>query len=179
MTIRPREEDRAIESAITFMVEKINECNRNPKPLILHSVRVGLRLYAKEESTNIVIAGLLHDLVEDTNCTEADIEKKFGKELSQFVSVFNYDDPKMFFKERWTAAIEKMLAIGRDAAILKLVDIHDNLRYLGLMNKKKEIVEGLLWRYSLVRDSFKEILRDDEDYQLYCRDLEAQEKMIT
>lgn len=178
MTIRPRKEDAQIESAITFMVEKINKYNRNPKPLILHSLRVGLRLYEKGESTKIVIAGLLHDLLEDTKCTEQEIEKAFGTDMLRFVSVFNFDDPYMRYEKRWTVAVQKMLEIGRDAAIVKLVDIHDNLRSLGLQGKDEEMTKGFIWRHELIRNSFKTILQDDADYQAYRVDLEQMEKAL-
>lgn len=175
MSIRPRKEDALIESAISFMVEKINEYNTNPKPLILHCLRVGLRLYEKGESTKIVIAGLLHDLLEDTKCTEIQIEKKFGKDLLDFVRVFNYDDPAVHYRERWTAAIDRMKAIGRDAAVIKIVDIADNLRYLQIVFPDVEKTRGLFWRHNLVKNSFADLLRDDEDYQVYARELKTKE----
>ena len=175
MHIRQREEDALIESAITFLVEKINEQNTNPKPLILHSVRVGLRLYEKGESTEIVIAGLLHDLLEDTKCIEEDIEKKFGKDVLNFVQVFNYDDPTTHYKERWTQAVGRMKEMGRDAAIVKLVDIRDNLHYLQIVFPDVEKTRGLFWRHNLVKNVFADILRDDEDYRAYVQELEAKE----
>jgi len=175
MKIRSRDEDARIEFAISFMVEKINEFNSNPKPLILHSLRVGLRLYQKGEPEKIVVAGLLHDLLEDTHCAEEDIEQKFGKDMLDFVSVFNYDDPNMHYQERWTKAIGRMKAIGRDAAVIKTVDILDNLRYLPLVYRDAEKMRGLLWRHNLVKREFKDLLADDEDYQSYVRELEAKE----
>jgi len=175
MHIRQREEDALIESAITFLVEKINEQNTNPKPLILHSVRVGLRLYQRGESTKIVIAGLLHDLLEDTKCTEEDIKKKFGKDVLDFVRVFNYDDPTTHYKERWTQAIDRMKEVGRDAAVVKIVDIKDNLQYLPIVFPDVEKTRGLFWRHNLVKNSFADLLRDDEDYRAYVQELDAKE----
>lgn len=175
MNIRPRDEDAAIESAISFMVEKINESNTNPKPLILHSLRVGLRLYEKDESKKIVIAGLLHDLLEDTKCTEEEIAEQFGNNLLDFLQVFNFDDPVVHYKERWTGAIARMKEIGRDAAIVKIVDILDNLHFLPIVYPDVEKTRGLFWRHNLVKTEFAEVLKDDEDYQTYTRDLEALE----
>ncbi len=175
MYIRPRDEDAAIESAVSFMVEKINESNTNPKPLILHSLRVGLRLYEKGESKKIVIAGLLHDLLEDTKCTEDEIEKRFSKELLDFVQVFNFDNPAKHYKDRWTDAIERMKEIGRDAAIVKIVDILDNLNFLPIVYSDIEKTRGIFWRHNLVKTAFAEILRDDEDYKTYVQDLKIKE----
>lgn len=172
-----RKDDADIESAITFLVEKINEHNSNPKPLILNSLRVGLRLYEKGESKKVVIAGLLHDLQEDTNCTNKDIESKFGKELAEFIDIFDYDED-VHYKKRWTKAVARMTKWGSDAAILKLVDIHDNLHHLTFSIDGQEAVEGIVWRHDLVRDAFKELLHNDPDYQQYVKDLEEKKKEI-
>lgn len=178
MKIRIREENTEIESAITFLVEKINEHNTNPKPLILHSLRVGLRLYEKGESKKVVIGGLLHDLQEDTNCTNKDIENKFGVELAQFVDIFDYDDDTIHYTVRWEKSIGRMVKYGRDAAIVKIVDIHDNLHYLPIVVNGKEITKGIFWRHELVRDAFKDLLSEDHDYKEFVLNLKENKKKL-
>jgi len=54
-----------IDEAIVFLVGKYDESGTNEKPVIFHSIKVGLYLYTESYSTNMVIAGLLHDLLED------------------------------------------------------------------------------------------------------------------
>lgn len=60
MTYSPRVQ-KEIEAAIVFMVQKIKEKCYNEKPLILHSIRVGMRLMELGASKEVVIAGVLHD----------------------------------------------------------------------------------------------------------------------
>ena len=64
-----------MEKAIIMMVDCIKRGCRNDKPLILHSLGVGFKLWEIGESKEVVIAGFLHDLLEDTNCKEEEIKK--------------------------------------------------------------------------------------------------------
>lgn len=71
-----------IEEAIKFASREIEKNCRNQKPLLLHSVIVATKLMELKASYEAVVAGALHDLVEDTNCTLKDIEKRFGAEVA-------------------------------------------------------------------------------------------------
>lgn len=57
----------------------------NPKPVIFHSVQVGVHLYNHDYESDIVIAGILHDVVEDSETTVAEIEERFGSRVAQLV----------------------------------------------------------------------------------------------
>ena len=52
---------------------------------IFHSIRVGSWLYFHGYETNIVIAGFLHDIIEDTNLTEQSSSDDFGIEVASIV----------------------------------------------------------------------------------------------
>jgi len=69
---------KEIERAIIFMIQKIQERCYNEKPLILHSIKVGLRLLEQNKEKEVVIAGFLHDLIEDTDCKIKEIKEEFG-----------------------------------------------------------------------------------------------------
>ena len=60
--------DDQLEQAIIFLVTTFQQSGNNPKPVILHSIRVALFLYEYHYPEEVIIAGALHDLVEDTNC---------------------------------------------------------------------------------------------------------------
>ena len=57
-----KDEQEKIQSAIVFLVESFSKSGHNPKPVILHSIRVAMALYTMGESCNIVTAALLHDM---------------------------------------------------------------------------------------------------------------------
>lgn len=86
MNIKPPKEQIKIEKAIIMLVYCVIRKCRNPKPVILHSLRVGLKLQELNQSKEVVIAGILHDLIEDTNCKISQIKKKFGSKVAKLVS---------------------------------------------------------------------------------------------
>ena len=53
--------------------------------MIFHPYTVGMILQRHGCDENIVAAGILHDVVEDTPHTFEDIEEEFGKEIRDYV----------------------------------------------------------------------------------------------
>ena len=52
---------------------------------IIHPVEVATHLARLELDPKVIIAGLLHDVIEDTDFGSIEIEEKFGKEVSEIV----------------------------------------------------------------------------------------------
>jgi len=77
--------DKMVEKAIVYLVQSFTTSGHNPKPVVLHSIRTGLYLYHQNYSQNVIVAAILHDLIEDTNVKSQDIEKEFGSEVAQLV----------------------------------------------------------------------------------------------
>ena len=57
----------------------------NGIPYILHPMEVAQILSTMTEDADIITAGILHDIVEDTDGTLAEIEKRFGKRVAYLV----------------------------------------------------------------------------------------------
>lgn len=55
------------------------------KPMIMHPISVGLLLESFGYDDNIIAAGYLHDVVENTKYTIDDIEKEFGNDIASLV----------------------------------------------------------------------------------------------
>src|SRR3972149_11158985 len=55
------------------------------EPYVSHCVAVAGILAEMQVTPTIVIAALLHDTVEDTRATPADIQKEFGDEVAKLV----------------------------------------------------------------------------------------------
>ncbi|MDP9381795.1 MAG: HD domain-containing protein [Chloroflexota bacterium] len=77
--------DRRIESAIVFLVFQMQRTGRNSKPVVLHSIRVALYLHDRGYGGDVVVAAALHDLLEDSDTTLAQIEREFGAEVARLV----------------------------------------------------------------------------------------------
>src|SRR5690554_4023682 len=54
-------------------------------PYINHPAHVAMILSELELDLNTIVAGLLHDVVEDTDSAMQDIEREFGSEIAQLV----------------------------------------------------------------------------------------------
>ena len=54
-------------------------------PYIVHPFEVAMILKENALTEEVIAAGLLHDLLEDTKVKEADIKKKFGEEILELV----------------------------------------------------------------------------------------------
>lgn len=121
--------DLEFEEAIRFIAGKFASKKDLTKPTLFHSIRVGLYLYQKGFDKNICIGGLLHDVIEDTNTSAAELEDKFGFEITELVIVNSKDTSIIDRNARATALIEKCATHSLDSAVIKAADILDNIRY--------------------------------------------------
>lgn len=137
---------KQIERAIVFMVDKIEEHCYNEKPLILHSLRVGLKLMELKQEKDVVIAGFLHDLLEDTDCNPEEIEKEFGEKVARLVLACTFDENIKDYKERWRKLVFNIKQADHDAIIIKLVDQMANLPYYMLISNKQKKQE-VIWKH--------------------------------
>jgi GTP pyrophosphokinase len=58
----------------------------NTKPVLLLSIRVGIYLLENKYSEDIVLAGFLHDILEDTNIAPVEIQNIFGKNVLELIT---------------------------------------------------------------------------------------------
>lgn len=101
------------------------------RPYIEHPARVAGRVAAHPRATEaMVAAAFLHDVVEDTTHTSADIEAVFGPEVAWLVGELTNPsrDSKAPRKARKQMDIEHLATVSREAKIIKILDRIDNLR---------------------------------------------------
>ena len=61
------------------------QCRKSGEPYIIHPLWVGIILADLELDKETIVAGILHDVVEDTVMTEEEITKVFGEEVALLV----------------------------------------------------------------------------------------------
>ena len=74
--------------------------NEPDKPMIMHPISVGVLLESFGYDDNVVAAGYLHDVVEDTKYTIEDIKKEFGSDIASLVMGASEPDKSLSWEER-------------------------------------------------------------------------------
>ena len=81
------------------------------------------RLLANDGRSPVVVtAGMLHDVLEDTEVTEAELEAAFGADIARLVRALTQDTSIPKYRQRKTALRAQILEAGPDAAAISLAD---------------------------------------------------------
>lgn len=122
------------------------------EPYITHPVAVAFILLELGMDTDTICAALLHDVVEDTNCTLEDIKKQFGQDVAMLVDgVTKLGKIPLFTREEQQAEnVRKiLLAMSEDirVIIIKLCDRLHNMRTLHHRSEEKRRATALETMY--------------------------------
>ena len=140
-----KEYDRAkIEQAYRLAEEKHQDQKRSSgEPYIIHPLSVAAILVGLGMDSESVMAGLLHDVVEDTDCTIEEIQKTFGKEVALLIDGVTKltKIPYSSREEQQAENLRKMLmAMAEDirVIIIKFADRMHNLSTLEYVSPQKQ-----------------------------------------
>lgn len=116
---------------------------KSGEPYIQHSLHTAFLLTQMKADQETIIAGLLHDVPEDTDFTLEDVEKNFGGEVTMLVEgITKLSKVKYRGVERYRESLRKMfLAMARDLRVIliKFCDRLHNLRTLDALPYEKRL----------------------------------------
>ncbi len=187
----PEEQER-IHQAFEFISEKHREqVRKSGEPYVVHPLHVAKILSDLNMDVTTVLAGLLHDTLEDTETTYEEIEGLFGKDVAEIVEGVTKIGKIKFrnLKEAQAENFRKLiLATAKDirVVIVKLADRLHNMRTLNYLRRDKRlrIAEETLSVYAPIahRLGMWEIKRSLEDLSfkyLYPREYERVRKFVS
>lgn len=97
--------------------------------MIFHPFTVGMILQRAGAKTECVIAGILHDVVEDTKYTLEDIKEQFGTQVANIVDEVS-ENKSLPWKERKIETINKIKTASMDGKLVECADKISNLESL-------------------------------------------------
>ncbi|MDP3901741.1 MAG: HD domain-containing protein [bacterium] len=125
-----------IQNAIKFAT-KTHEVYQKQKrkgkdiPYITHPLTVGLILAHAGASEDIVIAGLLHDTIEDSHkdhkVTRAMLDERFGLVVGALVASVTEPNKDLPWKERKQKALEHIKTMDVPSLLVKSADVISNV----------------------------------------------------
>ncbi len=119
--------------AINFAAEKHRGQERRGTglPYIIHPIIVSHLIGKyKGDSTHteeLQVSALLHDVLEDCECTYAELEREFGPLVASIVMELTSDDTKIAEIGKNEYLKQKMILMSKYAFIIKLVDRFSNI----------------------------------------------------
>lgn len=153
----PSDDISLIEKAYKIAYEAHKEqFRKSGEPYIVHPLCVAIILADLQLDKESIVAGLLHDVVEDTVMTDEDIEREFGKDVALIVDgvtkleKIKYNNDKLEYQ---ADNLRRMfLAMAKDIRVImvKLADRLHNMRTLSHQPeaKQKEIARETMDIYA-------------------------------
>lgn len=164
-----------IKKAIRFAVKAHGEQMRKGTdfPYIEHPLHVGILLSKVGMRDEVVIAGILHDTLEDTDTTEDDLRSEFGEEILRMIKSESEPDRTLPWNERKNHTVEHLRGAPGDVRMIALCDKLSNIMDIeadletngdALWDRFNAGFEEQKWYYTSLVDALSD-LGDVELYQ--------------
>ena len=173
----PRENNGMLEQALSFAMECHKGAVRKgtDRPYILHPIETLQILSSMNADIHLMIAGLLHDTLEDTDASLLDIYERFGADVAALVNAHTEDKRKIWYMRKLQTIHElpgadirhKMLVLADKVANLR--NMYADYKRIGdeLWRRFHAPKQLQAWYYSKVNDGLYELQNDADTEDVY------------
>jgi (p)ppGpp synthase/HD superfamily hydrolase len=143
----------AIDEAEPFVEEAYRSRSGASAAAVEHPRAVAELLREDGQPPTLVLAGLLHDILEDTDVTAGELCERFGKEVTRLVEALTEDPSIKGYVERKAALRRQILGAGAGAATVALADKTAKIAALSSPPKETKLehyratIDGIEERY--------------------------------
>lgn len=173
-------ENRRIHDAIRYAADMhLYQVRKGTSlPYILHPLETMTVLRAMHADPNLLMAGVLHDTVEDTAATHEELLKRFGSDVADLVNAHT-EDKSLPWQARKQHTIDTIAAGDRRLRMLILADKVSNLRSIAadlrrpdnnVWSRFKCPKEDQRWYYCSSLEAVRD-LEGDPDIGPVCREM--------
>ena len=110
------------EEAVAFVVDAYGTRLQRPGRTVEHPIAVAGLLASQGHPAPVVMAGLAHDLLEDTDVAADELLGRFGPEVSRLVEALTQDTAIDEYRDRKAALRQQILDAGPQAATITVAD---------------------------------------------------------
>ncbi len=122
-----------IERALFFLSNALQDSGHNTKPVLLHSIQVAEMLWERGFPQDVVIAAVLHDVVEDTDITIDDVGQSFGHQVAVYVDALTVSDTQDIMQ-----SFARTAELGSEALSIRAADLIQNSYYYHLASTDRQ-----------------------------------------
>jgi len=144
-TYRPNEDLASVKKAYEFSLEHHKgQARESGEPYLVHPLQVATILAEMQLDTTAIVAGLLHDAVEDTSVTVEEIQTEFGEQVAHIVEGVTKISKIDFASSEEAQAenVRKMVLAMMDdirVVLIKLADRLHNMRTLKFLSPERQL----------------------------------------
>ena len=123
------------------------QVRRSGEPFVMHPLEVAKICAELRQEPSVIVAAILHDVLEDTGATRDEVAAEFGEEVALLVDGVTKLSRIQFGtrEEAQAETYRKMiLSMAQDVRVIlvKLADRMHNLRTIGALPKQKQVTKS-------------------------------------
>jgi (p)ppGpp synthase/HD superfamily hydrolase len=147
-------------------------------PYIFHPLNVARMLLESGCSAVVVVAGILHDTLEDTPIELEDIQTRFGEDVANLVSLVSEPDKSDTWENRKKHTLMSLESASKEALLIALADKLDNILSIHrVLERDGDVVwsrfnrpkNAQAWYYLNLIDVFRRRVTEEPGLSLFLK----------